>query len=152
MTYTIIPSKAVVDNSTIELNEAGELQIKGGSVTPQIMDDKAKSYLVGTAQGSSVLNVPPNVVNEYIVIYGSCNPGKLYANSYSTRRKSFSIYVSGVLLISEYYTGMDPNANEYIEFWGGRGVVEIYKPTDTEKINGFSVEVNGCNNWFIIAY
>lgn len=41
MTYTIIPSKAVVDNSTIELNQAGELQIKGGAVNTELISDSA---------------------------------------------------------------------------------------------------------------
>ena len=83
MTYSIIPRQVNVDNETIEVNELGEIRIKGG------LDNQLQVIYEGNPQGE--LNLTDLDLDEFIIIKNEISistlGGNLYVNNIQTNYK-----------------------------------------------------------------
>ena len=153
--YSVIPSSAEVDNITIDKNANGEIEIKSGEVTENILstnlmtkvnhsiifDTKSNNYIFsysGTEQNNSTTSA---IQYSKKIIVSKDLPNAIIGHMNSIYNGKIEIYINGVLKIT--YTTSTPSGEitkyQIDLFQGDEIVFKMYKTTTS---SGWAVIYN----------
>lgn len=157
MESSFISKNTEVDGVTLEVNNDGQLQIKGGAVSNDLLDDTAKMKVLGvnntsiSAGESKSVSIEGGKVTSFVLILARlagtnyANPGENRSISYKFS-KIYDSVTTDLFSSVAFNKAQTSSSGAYIATAGSDSTCYLYSPTEDEKTNGFDVQVSLSGN------